>query len=130
MGTGGRYRGMSASAPAPEVDGPRAPWETDARARGVRIQGSYRGSGPSKYRYATEDGEAADGGPGDATAVCDVLDPRVGGGVKTNAKLKHQLRINTTYPAGSTGWSVTVDNVDTPDNEARKVTATAICLKT
>ena len=84
---------------------------------------------PKKYRYTKSTEPVEDGTQGEATAVCDVVEPRVGGGILSQSKFAHALRINTTYPAGGTGWDTFVDNVDTPDDKTRKVTATAICLK-
>jgi hypothetical protein len=85
---------------------------------------------PREYRYENERVEVADGTQQTATADCGgPLDPRVGGGVRSDSKFSHLLRINSTAPAGDTGWEGTVDNFDTPDDRARRITATAICLK-
>ena len=87
--------------------------------------------GPQKYRYPTDSDQAQDGEQGDVIPVCNfpLGEARVGGGVVSRAKFKHRLRISVTYPEGDSGWAAFVDNVDTPDNDARKITGTAICLK-
>ena len=84
---------------------------------------------PKKYRYMTEKADVEDGTQNLATAICDLFEPRVGGGVISNSKFGHVLRINSTYPEGGTGWTGAVDNVDTPDDKTRQITVSAICLK-
>jgi hypothetical protein len=89
---------------------------------------------PKRYRYKTSTVQVADGQQDFTSAACPVtpeFEPRVGGGVAASTKLKHRLRINSSYPeaGGGGAWTAFVDNVDTDDNESRKVTATAICLR-
>ena len=87
---------------------------------------------PKKYRYVTAKADVEDDTQNFAIAMCDPdpLDPEplVGGGVISDSKFVHALRINSTYPEG-TAWTGYVDNVDTPDGKTRRITATAICLK-
>ena len=83
---------------------------------------------PKNYRYAKSTEPVEDGTQGEATAVCGLFQARVGGGVLSDSRFAHRLRINTTYPVGG-GWDTFIDNVDTPDDKTREVTATAICLK-
>ena len=87
-----------------------------------------RERGPKKYRYVADSHQVEDGAQGEGIAICDIAEPRVGGGVLSKSNFSHALRINTTYPSGN-AWDTVVDNVDTPDDKARKITATAICLK-
>jgi hypothetical protein len=87
-----------------------------------------------RYRYKTSTAQVPDGLQAETGASCPVLpeeEPRVGGGIAARTKLKHQLRINSSYPesGGGGAWFGFVDNVDTPDNESRAIIATAICLK-
>jgi hypothetical protein len=86
---------------------------------------------PKRYRYKTSTTQVADGVQQFVGAACKQvpeLEPMVGGGVAASTKLKHQLRINSSYPLGN-GWDAAIDNLDTPDNESRAITATAICLR-
>ena len=86
---------------------------------------------PKKYRYAKSTEPVEDGTQGEATAVCGVVEARVGGGVLSRvAASPTALRINTTYPAGG-GWATTCSSTTStpPTTRPGEVTATAICLK-
>ena len=57
-------------------------------------------------------------------------DALVGGGVSTAAKYKHGLYIDSTFPfASQNEWFAYVTNFETPDGDARKITATSICKR-
>ena len=153
VGGGGRSSGFYAdetyiatSAPVDGPDGDRVPddgWRAGAqqrRGRGRRATALdvYADLRPPRttraiFEYVRETRKVPDGTQRARTASCGQRE-RAGGGVESHSGYEHGLYINSCFPnfLGSRRqrlWVGTVDNYDTPDDKARKITTTAICKR-
>jgi hypothetical protein len=86
---------------------------------------------PSDFAYVSRSRKVPDGTQRAESASCGGRQI-VGGGVTSKSNYSHGLYISASVPAEGMGeerWTASVDNYDTPDDEARKMVVTAICLK-
>jgi hypothetical protein len=130
---------LSTSAPRDDSDRDRRPdgWYVVAEVQGIdgtTTMDAYavcdRKRGPKKYAYRTDEVDVADGDQRFAVGICNFPEERrVGGGARSHSNYGQALRINTSAPSADTGWETVVDNLSSPDDDVRKITATAICRK-
>ena len=84
------------------------------------------------FEYVRKTRKVPDGTQKTRVASCGKR-KRAGGGVESHSAYKHGLYINSSFPntlgSGERLWIGTVDNYDTPDDKARKITTTAICKR-
>jgi hypothetical protein len=87
---------------------------------------------PADFDYISRTRKVPDATQKSLSAPCGKR-PIVGGGVASKSRYEHGLYINSSFPAeemtGNSRWIGRVANYDTPDDKARKMVVTAICLK-
>ena len=116
-------------------DGWRAEINNDEDGAGDEVAGVVyalcdRKHDPSDFRYVRKTRKVPDGEQKFRLVSCKGSETLVGGGVRSRSAYEHGLYINTSFPNSAVSpslWSAAVDNYDTPDDKARKITTTAIC---
>lgn len=84
----------------------------------------------SDFRYETRSEKVKDADVNGVSSATCGNDALVGGGVSSAAKYKHGVYISSTFPFETDNkWFSYVANYETPDGDARKVTATSICKR-